>query len=77
MLITISNPAFGKNLLALRQRYSLSRKALGKLLGITVYTLKKWEDGQLTPMVEQGFLQRLSAIFPQEADAAVNEAAIP
>ena len=72
MRITISNPAFGQNLLTLRKRYCLSRRGMGKLLGINIYTLKKWEEGTLPPETDEIFLSRLAAVFPNEAGTTVH-----
>ena len=77
MRITISNPAFGQNLLTLRKRYCLSRRGMGKLLGINIYTLKKWEEGTLPPESDETFLARLAAVFPNEAGAILHGTVLP
>ena len=51
------------NLVTLRKRYGLSRCAMAKLLGISVYSLRVLEQGERLPNVGIEFLFRLAGHF--------------
>jgi DNA-binding transcriptional regulator YiaG len=46
---TPQNPRFTADLLALIERHQLSEQSAAALLGVPVFTLKKWTTGERSP----------------------------
>lgn len=63
MIINLGSAHFPKNLIYLRKKYALSRKALAKLIGISEYRLNAIEKGMCYPEVDFRTLHRLQIIF--------------
>ena len=63
MLIDLGDKYFPHNLIYLRKKYALSRKALARLIGISEYRLEAIEKGTCRPAVEFYSLRRLQIIF--------------
>lgn len=63
MLITVTNDIFGKNLLFLRKKFSLSRLGLAKLLGTAEALVKLWETCQVYPTLAPDTVERICVIF--------------
>ena len=63
----------GRNILFLRKKYSLSRKALACLIGISVYTLKDWEEEKSKPILRHDQLNRIATIFELTGEDLVNK----
>ena len=63
MIIYIGGDFFGKNLVYLRKKYRISRRAVAKLAGISAYTLEGIEKGVLYPELKAEVFQRLCEIF--------------
>ena len=72
MLIEYPDTVLGRNLLFLRKKYHLSRKALSKLTGISVYTLKDWEEEKIAPVIQWEQLKRISVIFDISTERLVH-----
>ncbi len=63
MPITVTNDLFGKNLLFLRKKYSLSRLALARLLGTAEVLVKLWETCQVYPTLSPDTVERICDLF--------------
>ena len=63
MLIEMSDTMLGRNMLFLRRKYHISRKGLSCLTGISVYTLKDWEEERVIPVIQWEQLNRISEVF--------------
>ena len=72
MVITITNDTFGKNLLFLRKKYSLSRLALAKLMGTAQVLIAAWEECRVYPTFAPDTLERLCTIFQVDLDALLH-----
>ena len=68
MIIHLGNKYFPKNLLCLRKKYALSRRALSRLTGIPEYRIKGIEEGICYPEVSLSNLRRLREIFQLETE---------
>ena len=73
MLIEMGDTRLGRNILFLRKKYYLSRKALACLVGISVHSLKDWEVEKSKPIIRYDQLKRIAAIFNLSVEALVNE----
>ena len=72
MLIEMSNTILGKNILFLRKKYHISRRGLSCLIGISIYTLKDWEEERMIPIIDYNQLKRLSEVFNIPGHKLVN-----
>ena len=72
MLIEFPDTMLGRNILYLRKKYHLSRKALSCLTGISIYTLKDWETEKVRPVIYPEQLKRICAIFNISGDRLVH-----
>lgn len=68
MIIHLGNEFFPKNLIYLRKKYALSRRALARLTGIPEYRIKGIEEGTCYPEVSASGLRRLREIFQLETE---------
>ena len=63
-MIIIGNRAiFCRRVRTLRKKYYLSQKALSALIGVSVYSLRGWEEETLVPMLSNETLSRLCQVF--------------
>lgn len=65
------NHPVGQNILRLRKKYCLSRRALAKLLGVNEITLRELERGTSLPVIADTTLCRLCQIFAVEPEELV------
>ena len=63
MLIEVTGTYCVSNIKYLRRKYSLSRKALAKLIGIRFSLLKMIEEGESVEIFSHWELERLCAVF--------------
>ena len=63
MLIEMGDTTLGRNILFLRKKYHISRRGLSCLTGISIYTLKDWEEERVCPVISQEQLKRISEVF--------------
>lgn len=68
MIIETSGDTLSKNLVYLRTKYALSRRALAKLIGISPYTLQGIENGTLYPALSAGAFTRICEVFHVSPD---------
>lgn len=68
MIIEMSGETFAKNLVYLRKKYELSRRALAKLIGISPYLLESIEKGITYPSLRLEVFQRLREVFHVDAN---------
>lgn len=68
MIIEMSGDTFAKNLVYLRKKYGLSRRTLGKLVGISPLALENIEKGINRPAVRLEVFQRLCEVFHLDSD---------
>ena len=61
-----------ENILALRKRHHLSRKALASLLGVSAYWIKGLEEGRFPGVLPDHMLHRLCQIFDVEPEAIID-----
>ena len=67
-MIIIGNRAiFCRRVRTLRKKYYLSQKALAALIGVSVYSLRGWEEETLEPMLSDESLARLCQVFDTTA----------
>ena len=72
MKIIEVGPIFGENVRILRTRYSLSQKALAKLVGISLPVLRMLERGEITHRITDETLQRLCAVLNVPAERLIS-----
>ena len=63
------------NVTGLRERYGLSQPKFAALLGISVKTLRNWEQGRRKPQGPARILLRVAAQHPEAILEVVNESA--
>lgn len=68
MIVLLNAKIFGKNLVYLRKKYALSRRALAKLIGIGENTLRGIEDQTSSPELRLEVFQRLREVFHVDAN---------
>lgn len=68
MIIYLGKEYFPKNLVYLRKKYALSRRALSRLSGIPEYQIKWIEEGGFYPEITSVSLRRLRQIFHLETE---------
>ena len=51
------------NIITLRKQYGLTKKAMAKLLGISLYSLNKLENGVIPPQLGVEIVFRMQACF--------------
>ena len=73
MIIEGLGPSFCQQVRAYRQRYHVSQRALASLIGVTVYTLRGWENGTLAPTLDSKTLHRLCQVFDADLPALRGE----
>lgn len=56
------------NLITLRNRHALSKRAMAQILGISVYSLRVLEQGERLPDVDVGVLIRAATHFRVSVD---------
>ena len=69
MQYILNDDLFFRNFRYLRNRYSLSRRALAKLLHVSVYTVTAMEQNRWWNQVDAAILLRMAKIY----DVAVND----
>lgn len=76
MKIVLTNPVFGKNLQYLRKQYSLSRRALAKLLDVSVRQIRQLEAGKWPVsgiVLDSRVLFRIGAVFDMDTNCLLAE----
>ena len=73
MIISGINPCFGQNLRQLRLQRRLSQKALSAAVGVSVYSIRGWEQGRLTPQIDDDILRRLCCSLTTTPEALFAE----
>ena len=73
MLIEFHTDICSRNILYLRKKYSVSRRALARLTGISEYTLQRYENGAFPQIYTDCQLKRLCAVFGLPLDALTQE----
>ncbi len=73
MYIELPDNTLGHNLTVLRRKYKLSQTALAKLVGISVYTLRGWESGNIPTVFSLKTLHRICAVFDTTVELLLNE----
>ena len=63
MIIIPNGTLFASRILRLRKKYYLSQRALSALIGVSVYSLRGWEEETLVPMLSNETLSRLCQVF--------------
>lgn len=63
MIIVMSDDVFRKNLIYLRKKYSVSRRALAKLIGASEWVLQCIEEGTAYPEMQIESFQRICEVF--------------
>ena len=63
MRIGISDPVFRRNLVYLRKKYALSRRALARLIGESEWRLQCIEEGTVFAELEIKAFQRICEVF--------------
>ena len=63
MVIILNDFVCSKNIRYLREKYRVSRRALSRLVGISLCTLRDYEEERVIPVFTHRQLQRLSAVF--------------
>lgn len=64
--------AFCQNMKNLRKKYNLTQQQMAFILGISVKSLRKLEDGILPPRLSCDILYRLNSIFGISIDALLS-----
>lgn len=67
MPVTVTDDLFGKNLLFLRKKYSLSRLALAKLIGTAAVLVGAWEECRVYPTLAPDTLARICTILQTDS----------
>lgn len=73
MLIEVTGTYCVSNIKYLRKEYSLSRKALAKLIGMRFSLLKMIEDGKTVEVFSRAELSRLCAVFDIPLEMLIHE----
>lgn len=73
MLIEVTGTYCVSNIKYLRKEYSLSRKALAKLIGMRFSLLKMIEDGKTVEVFSRMELSRLCAVFDIPLEMLIHE----
>lgn len=71
-LFVFSNDRFFKNFAYFKEKYCLSRKALSRLLGVSVYTIEDMEKQQCDYDLPLSVIVRASQIFGVDMDDLVS-----
>ena len=69
MVIFGNQPDFGWNLRRYRQRKRISQKTLSSVVGISVYSIRGWEQGILQPRMDPEMLKGLCDALGVTPDA--------
>ena len=69
MIIIANRASFGHNLRRMRKERKLSQKALASSVGVSVYTLRGWEQCVLELRLDEGRLKRLCSALGITIDA--------
>lgn len=57
-----------RNVRFLRKKYSLSRRALARLVGISEFRLERIEEGTAVPVISDAVLRRLCQVFDVDSE---------
>ena len=71
-LFVFNNDMFFRNFVYFKEKYCLSRKALSKLLGVSVYTIEDIEKNRCDYDLPVSLIVRCSQIFGVDMDAIVS-----
>ena len=71
-LFVFNNDLFFRNFVYFKEKYCLSRKALSKLLGVSVYTIEDIEKNRCDYDLPLSLIVRTSQIFGVDMDAIVS-----
>ena len=71
-LFVMNNDLFFRNFAYFKEKYCLSRKALSRLLGVSVYTIEDIEKNQCTYDLPLSLIVRASQIFGVDMDDMVS-----
>ena len=71
-LFVFNNDMFFRNFVYFKEKYCLSRKALSKLLGVSVYTIEDIEKNRCNYDLPLSLIVRCSQIFGVDMDAIVS-----
>ena len=63
---------FVKNIVYLRKKYCLSRKAMGRLIGLSEYTIKYMEQEKFPLIISYDVLKRLRIVFDVTTEALLH-----
>ena len=69
MIIEMSGDTFPNNLIFLRKKYALSRRALAKLIGLPEITLVRIENGTCVPAMPAEAFMRTCEVFHIDPDS--------
>ncbi len=72
LLFVFNNDLFFRNFAYFKDKYCLSRKALSKLLGVSVYMIEDIEKNQCTYDLPLSLIVRTSQIFGVDMDDMVS-----
>ena len=71
-LFVFNNDLFFRNFVFFKEKYCLSRKALSKLLGVSIYMIEDIEKNQCNYDLPVSLIVRTSQIFGVDMDALVS-----
>ena len=71
-LFVASNDLFFKNFSYLKEKFSLSRKALSRLLGVSIYMIEDIEKNQCNYDLPLALIARASQIFGVDMDELIS-----
>lgn len=72
MIIEMGDDTFAKNLIYLRKKHRMSRKALASSIGISQYVLKAIENGVTYPALPLDSFDRICQVFQISPDDLVH-----
>ena len=72
MFVNIQDTKLLENVVYLRKRYSVSRRGLARLIGMSEYTLKDMEEGVGLPVIFEDELSRLCLIFETDCETLLH-----
>lgn len=72
MVIVLNDFVCSRNIRYLREKYRVSRRALSRLVGISLCTLRDYEEERVIPEFTHRQLQRLSAVFDLSIEQLTN-----
>jgi len=73
MIILGIKPCFGQNLRRIRLQKRISQKSLSAAIGVSVYSIRGWEWGTLTPQIDDDILRRLCSALETSAECLLAE----